>query len=399
MKVRTWGSLVGAVLLLAGGGVGLSGCKRGDKGEHAGKSIKANFHCPMHSTYVSDRAGDCPICGMRLVPIKSDDAEKGGERKPLFYRHPMRPDVTSHDPQKDDMGMDYVPVYAGEINNDGNSIGRIADRAPVSLSQERQQLIGVRTTLVARRDLEILVRCSGRVAYDPDLYNAIVEHREALKAKENVKESPWPDVRDRADALVQSSRLRLRQTGLSEEQINRLRSTTENPTNLLLSEKGGSVWVYAQIYENEAGIIKPGQIMDIASAAFPDLRLKGRVVAVDTNLNPDTRTLRVRGEIQNPEGLLRSEMYVDATIHVALGRKLAIPEDAVLDTGSRRIIFVETRAGHYEPREVALGRQAEGYREVLSGVVEGERVVTSANFLIDSESRLKAAISSNGSGD
>ncbi|MBK8871786.1 MAG: efflux RND transporter periplasmic adaptor subunit [Elusimicrobia bacterium] len=251
---------------------------------------------------------------------------------------------------------------------------------------------------MARRTLGKLVRASGRVAYDPDLYNAIVEYLEALKSREKLKDSPWPDVRERSDALIKSSTLRLRQMGLSRTQINAMTSESVDPTNLLLSETGGSVWVYAQIYEYEAGTVKAGQTMEVTSLAFPGRNLKGRVVAVDTVLDPETRTLRARGEIQNPEGLLKPEMFVDTVIHVDLGRKLALPEEALIDTGTRQFVFVQKSPGKFEPRPVKVGRKTEEYYEILSGLKEGEEVVTSGNFLIDSESRLKAALSQTGAG-
>ena len=385
-------------LTLAGGA--LVSCRR-DSGGHDHAAVeKAKYHCPMHPTYVSDKPGDCPICGMRLVPIESADAHQdslkeaeGKETKPLYYRHPMDPEIRSAEPKKDEMGMDYVPVYH---ENGAPPAQALPDRAPVALSADRQQLIGVRTAPVTKRNLENLVRASGRVAYDPDLYNAITEYRQALQARQKVKESPWPDVKERADALIRSSALRLRQMGLSKEQIQDLGARSEDPTNLLLSDKGGSVWVYAQIYEFEASQVKRGQTMEVTSSALPGRPFEGKVIAVDSILNPETRTLRVRGEVPNTEGLLKPEMYVDAVIHVDLGSKLAIPEEAILKTGTRQIAFVETAPGMFEPREVKLGNKAEDHYEVISGLREGEKVVTSANFLIDSESRLKAALSGAG---
>jgi Cu(I)/Ag(I) efflux system membrane fusion protein len=269
----------------------------------------------------------------------------------------------------------------------------VAGRAAVRLTPERRQLIGVRTTPVERRDLVVLVRAAGRVAYDPDLYGAVTERLEALRTRDKTKESPWPDVRERAEALVRSSALRLRQMGLSDGQIGGLTPASPDPTNLLLGEKGGSVWVYAQIYDYEAGLVKPGQVMEITGTALGVRRVRGRVAAVDTILNPETRSLKVRAEVPNPAGLLKPEMYVDAVIHVPLGKQLAVPQGAILDTGTRQLAFVEKEPGLFEPREVELGREAEGFREVRSGLTEGETVVTSANFLLDSESALKAAVS------
>lgn len=345
------------VLLTAFAGFGAAGCHRASDSAQKSAGEKAKYHCPMHPTYVSDKPGDCPICGMRLVPIDSGQADTSGENQ------------------------------AGDA---------ATDRASVSLSQDKQQLIGMRTAPAERRDLEILIRASGRVAYDPDLYNAIIEYREAINSKEKVADSSWPDVQERADALIKSSVLRLRQMGLSQSQINKLSGETKDPTNLLLGEKGGSVWVYAQIYEYEAGLVKAGQTMEVTSSASPGQSLKGRVVAVDSILDPETRTLRVRGEVQNPENLLKPEMYVDAVIHVSLGKKLAVPAEAVLDSGTRKIVFVESAPGKFDPREVKVGRKAEDHYEILSGIQESEKVVVSANFLIDSESRLKAALSQTG---
>lgn len=376
MKKKTSILIFVAVFSIAASALVVSSCKskEGHEGHaSAEKQKKQMFHCPMHPTYTSDKPGDCPICGMKLIPIAEEDHQSAVQ-----------------------------PSDAGQAGGEGmeTSTDASSDRATITMSQERQQLIGVRTAPAAKRNLEILVRASGRVAYDPDLYNAIVEHVEALKAKEKMKKSPLPEVHERANALIRSSRLRLRQMGLSRSQIDEMSRKTESPTNLLLSEKGEGewVWIYAQIYEYEAGLVKSGQMMEVTSSAIPGRTLRGRVIAVDTILNPETRTLRVRGEVPNTEGLLRPEMYVDATIHVSLGHKLAVPKEAVLDSGPRKILFVEESPGRYSPRDIKIGKEAESYYEVLSGVREGEKIVVSANFLVDSESRLKSAISQSGAG-
>ena len=129
---------------------------------------------------------------------------------------------------------------------------------------------------------------------------------------------------------------------------------------------------------------------------LPGKSFLGIVKAIDPILSTESRTIRVRGEVPNAEGLLKPEMYVDAKIFADLGQKLAIPEEAVINTGERTLAFVVTEGGRYDPRELKLGQEAEGYYEVISGVSEGERVVTSANFLIDSESKLKSAVSGMG---
>jgi Cu(I)/Ag(I) efflux system membrane fusion protein len=164
------------------------------------------------------------------------------------------------------------------------------------------------------------------------------------------------------------------------------------PTNLLIGGADGSVWVYAQIYEYEISHVRPGQQAEITTPAYPGRVFRGTVKAVDPNLSAETRSLRVRIEVPNPDGLLKLEMFVNAAIKADLGEKLALPEAALLDSGERKLVFVELGEGRIEPREVRVGSVADGYYELLSGVREGEKVVTTANFLIDSESRLKAAI-------
>jgi hypothetical protein len=350
------------------------------------------YQCSMHPQIVSDKPGICPICQMRLVPI--DDAGGGtapptaaAARKPLFYRHPMRPDVTSPVPAKDEMGMDYVPVYEDE---DAGGAGAIPGHASFTLPVERQQLIGVTRDTVHRRALETDIRAVGKVAYDPQLYQAMVEYREALRARAQVQHSPWAGAQEGAAALLRGAALKLRQQGLSEAQLAAMAKAAPDPENLLLP--GKTVWVYAQVYESELDLVRPGAPLTITAAALPGRTFSASVAAVDPILNVTTRTARVRALVATPDADLRPETFVQVRIHVALGEALAVPKVAVLDTGERQIVFVVHDQGTFEPRAVSLGRDAGEYAEVLSGLEDGEEVVTSANFLIDSESRFRAAL-------
>jgi membrane fusion protein, copper/silver efflux system len=402
---------------------------------HASGHESVTYYCPMHPTYTSDKPGDCPICNMKLVPMEKGgmptdsgkkmcllhkckmagckmelplkpgesvscpicgthvaEAAEVSQGKPLYYRHPMRPEVTSPTPKKDEMGMDYVPVYAEQEKTEVPVPGQATTKVP----ERGRQLIGMKSEPLKRRALVSTVRASGRVAYDPDLYNALAEYREAVRAQAKVKDSPWPDVHERAGALVRSSAIRLRQMGLSESQIEEAGRSEQPPTNLILGGAGGAVWIYAQIYEYEIDLVRPGQAAEITSPAFRGRRFRGVVKAVDPILSAETRSLKVRIEVPNPENLLKLEMFVNAAIKVELGERLALPESALLDTGERQLVFVDLGEGRIEPREVRVGREAGGYYELLSGVREGEKVVTSANFLIDSESKLKSAVPGQG---
>ncbi|MBU2614635.1 MAG: efflux RND transporter periplasmic adaptor subunit [Elusimicrobia bacterium] len=160
----------------------------------------------------------------------------------------------------------------------------------------------------------------------------------------------------------------------------------------MTNPNGGTVWIYAQVYENEANLIKEGQLMEVTTDALPGQKFKGNVSSVGAYMTSETRSLLVRAEVSDPKGLLKPDMFVDTIVHIALGSKVAVPEEAVLDTGTRQLVFVNKDNGMYEPRKVSVGAHAEGYYEIIEGVSPGEEVVTSANFLIDSESRLKSAI-------
>jgi Cu(I)/Ag(I) efflux system membrane fusion protein len=308
---------------------------------------KELYYCPMHPDYTSEKPGSCPICGMNLV--KQEKAAGGHEHG---------------------------------TSSEG--------RATVDLTPERQRMIGLKTEKAAYRNLSKTVRASGKVAYDPDLYRAIGEYREAAAAYAKSKDGSWQEAADRANAVMNSSKLKLRQLGIGEEQLAELDKDPARYDNLLLA--GDKVWIYAQIYEYEAAAVKPGQTAVITSRAYPGREFSGTVRSVDPIFSEETRTLRARIETENPGGELRSEMYVEAAIKAYLGAALTVPVPAVLNTGEKEIAFVQTGEGTFEPRTVKTGRRNDEHAEILSGLRAGEKVVVSANFMIDSESRMKAAL-------
>jgi len=343
------------------------------------------YYCPMHPDYTADRPGDCPICGMHLVKREATPPAPAGERKVKFYRNPMNPSVTSKTPMKDEMGMDYVPVYEDEAAGPA-----VAGRGPVNISPEKQQLIGLRTGKAAYRTIARTVRASGTVAYDPDLYRAINEYKEALAAYKKIQEGGWQEAVDRAKAVVDSSKMKLRQMGFGDEHLAEAEKDPKHYENLLLPED--EVWVYAQVYEYESASVKPGQKAVVTTSAYPGKEFPGVVRSLDPIFSADTRTLRARIETENPGRELRSEMYVEAAIKAESASVLAVPAGAILNTGEKEIVFVMKDEGAFEPREIKSGRRNDDYAEVLSGLRAGETVVTSANFIVDSESRMKAAI-------
>ena len=198
--------------------------------------------------------------------------------------------------------------------------------------------------------------------------------------------------------MADASRLRLRRLGLSDELINEMATWTGPDQSLLLADPSGRVWLYAPIYEYELPLVNIGQTITIEIQAIPGKTLEGTIRAIDSVLDPATRSARVRAVLTDPENVLKPEMYVNASIAVTAGEVLAIPETTVFNTGAKQIVFVDKGQGVFEPRDVAVGVKADGFYEVQGGIAEGELVVTSGNFLIDSESRLKAALEGVGGG-
>jgi Cu(I)/Ag(I) efflux system membrane fusion protein len=358
----------------------LTACKKysDDAKVQAGKML---YHCAMHPQIVSDKPGECPICHMTLVPFQPQTPPA---RRILFYRNPMDPKVTSPVPMKDSMGMDFVPVYSDESAGGAS----IPGQASIQMDPAAEQRIGVKTTEAAVRDLEARIQAAARIAYDPQLYSAALEHQEAVKFLTSAQGAPS---REQAQATVHSSRLRLRQMGLSDSQIEDISKPGYDPSSLLVGSKGGKVWAYLDVFDDQASLVRQGQTVELTSPALPGKVFQGTVQAIDPVVNSETRTVKVRAKVPDPNGELRPGIYLSGVIHGSGGTALAVPDTAVIDTGSRQLVYVQTAPGSYEPRKVRVGRQASGFSEITEGLKAGEKVVTAANFFIDSESRIQAA--------
>lgn len=333
-----------------------SGCDpKGGVNIESRNKEKTLYQCSMHPWIISEKPENCPICGMKLTRIEKTETQK-----------------------------------AAVTTGDSGSQGEVPGHAEITITPERQQLIGLQIAEVAERPLSVRIRAVGRVAYDPELYNTLTEYREAVNNLAEVKDNPFPGVRERAEALVRSSEIKLKLLGISTQNGDEIFKTENEETGLLLPEK--TAWVYADIYQYESGLVKPGDRAKISSPAFPGKTFEGQVRTVDPILNAMSRTLRVRIAVENKELVLKPEMFVDVAIDISLGTKLSIPEEALFNAGETQLVFVEKHPGHIVPREIHVGHEASGYYEVLEGLSKGERVVSSANFLIDSESRLRAAV-------
>jgi multidrug efflux pump subunit AcrA (membrane-fusion protein) len=352
------------------------------------KSKGTIYYCPMHPGYIQDKPGDCGICGMKLV--KREDRREESQvdktrqsRKILYYRNPMNPEVTSDVAMKDEMGMDYVPVY--EESKGGSQAG-------VYISSEKQQLIGIKKEKVQRRILSLQIHTVGRVAYDPELYVAQQEYLQALKAKDSLEGSSIDLIKQQTKGLVEAAQRRLLLLGMGQDQIQALVQQGQPQQDLYLLVNQDKAWIYITIYEYEIGLIQKGLPVEIEAVAFPGQVFKGKVAAITPVLDPKTRSIQVRAEVEDLEHKLKPEMFVNVNIKIEIGERLAMPQEAVMDTGERQMVFVAKPEGYFESRQVRLGNKAGDYYEVIAGVNEGEEVVSSGNFFVDSESRLKSAI-------
>jgi membrane fusion protein, copper/silver efflux system len=255
--------------------------------------------------------------------------------------------------------------------------------------------------------------------YSPELVSAQEEVLLALKAKKILNASPIADVFEGGDRLLQGARRRLALWDITPKQIETLEATGEIKKNMVLYSpadgfvmekmafKGMSImpgitlykigdlstiWVIADIYEYELPFIKIGDKAQITLAYFPGEILEGKATYIYPSIDPKTRTAKVRFDLPNPEFKLKPEMWANVELKIPLGRKLVVPEDAVMDSGTMQMVFIDRGQGYFESRHIQVGSRVQGYYEVLSGLREGEKVVTSANFLIDSESRLSGAM-------
>jgi RND family efflux transporter MFP subunit len=427
----------------------------------------AKYTCGMHPFIISDKPGTCPICGMTLTKIEEAGPAAGpsavppgaagtagkGERKILFYRNPMNPNVTSPVPAKDETGMDYVPVYEDEA---GGGVP-IEGYATIRVGAESLRLAGVRTAPAVREKIRRSVRAAGIVVpdetrirrvqtkiegwveklhvnftgqavakgqplldlYSPELVASQREYLIAIGMHDRMKENPYPEEREMAAQLVQSSRRRLELFDVPRDFIAELEKTGNPRRTVTLNAPVSGyvtvkevfegtrvmpgmelftvtdlsrIWIEADLYEYEARAVRVGQQASLAPAFDSALRLTGRVAYVYPTLSPESRTLKIRFEFPNAGLRLKPQMYADVFVDLDSATGVVIPDSAVIETGLRQIVFVDLGGGSIEPREVKVGIRGDGKAQILSGVKEGERVAVRANFLLDSESRLRAAL-------
>ncbi len=457
---------VGGGLWIGSGGLPFVGVDGAAAGSGSGAGAEPTLYtCGMHPTVLQAEPGDCPICHMKLTPVREDESGDGAEadggasglaaapveRKVLYWRAPMDPNYVSDRPGKSPMGMDLVPVYADASEPAAGSTVRID---PVTV-----QNMGIRTATVTRGPLVKEIRTVGRVAYDeqtvtfitpkfdgwieklyvdetgariekgqplfdvysPKLYAAQEEYLAALRGVQRLSDSTMPQAREEAQRLVDAAEVQLRYFDIADVQIDEMRRSGESRKTLTIHTPAGGVvtekmaldgmyvqpgmrlytvadlsrvWVLVDVYEYQLPWLRVGQQASMTLPYIPGRAFEGRVVYIYPYLEQRTRVVKVRLEFDNPDLDLKPDMFANVVLQADLDREaLLVPREAYIDSGLRKVAFVVRGQGRYQPRDIQVGVEAEnGMVEVRYGLDAGESVVSSGQFMLDAESKLKEAV-------
>ena len=387
------------------------------------------------------------------VPADSATANSGkADRKVLYYRNPMGLPDTSPVPKQDSMGMDYTPVYADEQSSSGQVKISPDKVQKLGVKTEQTALRDLTRTVRAvgqfqldeRRLHTVTTKFEGYIerlyvnatgqpvkrgqslmdVYSPELVSAQEEYLVAWNGRQSLRNGTEESLVG-VGQLAESSLKRLRNWDISDAQLRHLQQngkanrtlTLYSPANGVVLEKTAvagmrfmpgeplfkiadlsAIWLLADVFEQDLALVHVGQTVKISVNAYPDKEMSGKIAYIYPTVTSETRTAKVRIELANPSGMLRPDMYASVQLISGHGKAkvLTVSDSAVIDSGTRQIVLVQLADGLFEPREVKLGMRSDGYAEVLQGLSEDESVVVRANFLIDAESNLKAALGSFG---
>lgn len=415
MKRQTMFTVLSLALLLGTAVTLVTGCGE----EEAGKQqTVTKYHCPMHPTFISTNPADeCPICGMNLVAIEEEAPADSGAANAKDV--PGQAAVTITPQARQAMGLKLATVERRDLARDIDTSARIvADETrlhhvTVKVDGWVNELFASVTGQEVKHHQPLLT------IYSPDLLSAQQEYITALQALEKVSAGADAGTRKSAADLVASARRRLELWDISDDQIQRVEHsravekyvTLYAPMGGIVIERNISaghniragevlmsiadlthVWGDADVYQSDLPYIHVGMPIEMSLPYWPDKVFRGRVIFVSPTLDPETRTLRARLEIPNPGLLLRPGMYGDASFQYSLGEKLAIPAEAVMFSGKHTYAFRDGGDGRLIPTRIRVGARAGDWYQLLEGLDEGDAIVVSANFLVDSESSLKAAL-------
>ncbi|MFB3883304.1 MAG: efflux RND transporter periplasmic adaptor subunit [Armatimonadota bacterium] len=422
LRGRAWVALLIILVLIAAGAAGYLALRHRHSTEATAAKSGELWTCPMHPQIIRSQPGNCPICGMTLVPVQKTEVKTSEGAKSNVPGE----GVVTIDPAKQQLiGVVTVPVERRSLHRTVRAVGTVAvDESRLSDVHTKvegwiEQLFVNKTGELVRKGQPLLT------IYSPDLVSTQQEYLVALRSRERTKDSPFAEVRSSGDTLVAAARKRLQLWDITDADIARLERTGEvrkaltlyAPTTGYVMERMAvagmqvmpsmtllriadlsRVWMDVSIYEFEAPLVQVGQQATLTMDSHPGKAFAGRVAYIYPTVEEMTRTLKARLDFANPGLWLKPGMYANVEIMVPGAEQLALPEQAIIDTGTRKVVFVKQGEGTFIPREVQLGPRSAGYYPVLGGVKEGELVVSSPNFLIDSESRFQAAIEAMGQG-
>ncbi len=375
---------------------------------------------PMHPSYKSDKPGIAPDCGMPLVPVYATETAAGGapaetQAAPVTERGPVQISAA----QERLIGLTTTRAEYRTLAKTLRAVGTVAvDETRTGLVHTRvsgwvQKVFVDYTTQQVRKGDPLFT------IYSQDLVATEQEYLLALKGQRELAGSAFQGIAGGADSLVEAARQRLLQWDLSPQQIDEIRSTNQvkrditvfSPLTGVVTERKvfpnqyvtpdmalytiadyNHVWINADLYEPEIEFARVGQRATFRTDAYPNRSFRGAINYILPQMDAQTRTLKVRMDFPNPDGALKPDMYGNVELDNPLGRRLVVPDSAVLDSGMRQLVFVQKAPGILEPRDVEVGIRADGYAEIRKGLKAGEVVASSSTFLIDSESQLRAAL-------
>lgn len=426
MTTRTRKIILTLVLVAAVGAFGYVAFSRRQPGrihsQQAAKSTAEDYYCPMHPTYHSDKPGNCPICGMKLVKLEKP-ADKSTPPTQSPAAEPMQTQTGSIfvAPEKQQLiGMRSVAAEYGTLTKEIRATGK------VSYDETRVTHIHTKVSGYIEEVFADFVGKSVRAGeplftiYSPDLVATEQDFLLALRSRVLLRESTLASAATGSENLIAAARERLRLWDVTDQEVRELETggkikraiTVYSPVSGVIVERAAyhhgtfvdpskdlfmivdlsRVWVLASIYENDLSLVKLGQAAIVEMPyATSSREMRGRVDFIYPFLDPKTRTVQVRIEFANPALTLKPEMFTNVRISVVLGRQLLVPQDAVMDTGTEQYVFIDLGNGYIEPRLVKVAGAAEEKAGISTGLKSGEKVVTAANFLIDADSRLKGA--------